>query len=120
MNSINIRDIHMKSTGRNSNRSKLRSVPQSRRRRNSVQDYSPQSRRRRNTVQDYYVDVVAIIDYKRYSKFLAQANYNNFTAMQTILEYYAFVFSGVDMLYQGIRHPEYTIHILLSKVYVLQ
>ncbi|KAK6964658.1 hypothetical protein BgiMline_031900, partial [Biomphalaria glabrata] len=136
MNSINIRDIHMKSTGRNSNRSKLRSVPQSRRRRNSVQDYSPQSRRRRNavqdyypqsrrrrntvqdyypqsrrrrnavqdyypqsrrrrnSVQDYYVDVVAMIDYKRYSKFLAQANYNNFTAMQNILEYYAFVFSG--------------------------
>nr|KAI8743028.1 ADAM family mig-17-like; partial [Biomphalaria glabrata] len=68
--------------------------PQSRRRRNAVQDYYPQSRRRRNSVQDYYVDVVAMIDYKRYSKFLAQANYNNFAAMQTILEYYALVFSG--------------------------
>nr|KAI8742170.1 ADAM family mig-17-like; partial [Biomphalaria glabrata] len=148
MNGINIRDIHMKSTGHKSNRSKLRSVPQSRlrrnvvqdyypqsrrrrntvldyypqnrRRRNTVQDYYPQSRRRRNSVQDYYVDVVAMIDYKRYSKFLAQANYNNFTAMQTILEYYALVFSGADMLYEGIKHPEYTIHILLSKVYFLQ
>ncbi|KAK0065129.1 hypothetical protein Bpfe_005687, partial [Biomphalaria pfeifferi] len=60
MNFINIRDIPMKSAGRNSNRSKLRSVPQ--------------SRRRRNSVQDYYVDVVAMIDYKRYSKFLTQAN----------------------------------------------
>ncbi|KAI8736578.1 hypothetical protein BgiBS90_036220 [Biomphalaria glabrata] len=89
MNAINIRDIHMKSTGHKSNRSKLRSVPQSRRRRNVVQNYYPQSRRRRNTV-------LAMIDYKRYSKFLAQANYNNFTAMQTILEYYALVFSGVS------------------------
>ncbi|KAI8761485.1 ADAM family mig-17 [Biomphalaria glabrata] len=106
MNAINIRDMHMKSSGRKYNQSKLRSVPQ--------------SRRRRNTVQDYYVDVVAVIDYKRYSKFLAQANYNNFTAMQNILEYYALVFSGADMLYEGIKHPEYTIHILLSKVYVLQ
>ncbi|KAI8737945.1 ADAM family mig-17 [Biomphalaria glabrata] len=120
MNAINIRDMHMKSTGRKSNRSKLRSAPQSRRRRNAVQDYYPQSRRRRNAVQDYYVDVAAVIDYKRYSMFLAQANYNNFTAMQNILEYYAFVFSAADMLYQGIKHPEYTIHILLSKVYVLQ
>ncbi|XP_055865675.1 uncharacterized protein LOC129922749 [Biomphalaria glabrata] len=190
MNAINIRDIHMKSKGHKSNRSKLRSVPQSRRRRNVVQDYYPQSRRRRNTVldyypqsrrrrntvqdyypqssrrrntvldyypqskrrrnavqdyypqssrrrntvldyypqsrrrrnsvQDYYVDVVVMIDYKRYSKFLAQANYNNFTAMQTILEYYALVFSGADMLYEGIKHLEYTIHILLSKVYVFQ
>ncbi|XP_055860948.1 A disintegrin and metalloproteinase with thrombospondin motifs 7-like isoform X3 [Biomphalaria glabrata] len=94
--------------------------PQSRRRRNAVQDYYPQSRRRRNAVQDYYVDVAAVIDYKRYSMFLAQANYDNFTAMQNILEYYAFVFSAADMLYQGIKHPEYTIHILLSKVYVLQ
>uniref|UniRef100_A0A2C9M1I1 Uncharacterized protein n=1 Tax=Biomphalaria glabrata TaxID=6526 RepID=A0A2C9M1I1_BIOGL len=119
MNAINIRDMHM-STGRKSNQSKLRSVPQSRRRRNAVQDYYPQSRRRRNAVQDYFVDVVAVIDYKRYSKFLAQANYNNFTAMQNILEYYALVFSGADMLYEGIKHPEYTIHILLSKVYVLQ
>nr|KAI8727545.1 A disintegrin and metalloproteinase with thrombospondin motifs 7-like; partial [Biomphalaria glabrata] len=106
MNAINNRDMYMKSSGRKSNQSKLRSVPQ--------------SRRRRNAVQDYYVDVVAVIDYKRYSKFLAQANYNNFTAMQNILEYYALVFSGADMLYEGIKHLEYTIHILLSKVYVLQ
>ncbi|XP_055894132.1 uncharacterized protein LOC106058577 isoform X3 [Biomphalaria glabrata] len=106
MNAINIRDMHMNNTGRKSNQSKLRSVPQ--------------SRRRRNSVQDYFVDVVAVIDYKRYSMFLAQANYNNFAAMQNILEYYAFVFSGADMLYEGIKHPEYTIHILLSKVYVLQ
>ncbi|XP_055886540.1 uncharacterized protein LOC106057749 isoform X2 [Biomphalaria glabrata] len=120
MNDINIRGMHMKSSGRKSNRSKLRSVQQSRRRRNTVQDYYPQSRRRRNTVQDYYVDVVAMIDYKRYSKFLSQASYNNFAAMQNILEYYAFVFSGMDMLYEGIKHPEYTIHILLSKIYVLQ
>ncbi|XP_055887106.1 uncharacterized protein LOC106053118 isoform X2 [Biomphalaria glabrata] len=120
MNAINIRDMHMKSTDRKSNRSKLRSAPQSRRRRNSVQGYYPQSRRRRKAVQDYYVDVAAVIDYKRYSKFLAQANYNNFTAMQDILEYYAFVLSAVDMLYQGIKHSKYTIHILLSKVYVLQ
>ncbi|KAK6969764.1 A disintegrin and metalloproteinase with thrombospondin motifs 7, partial [Biomphalaria glabrata] len=136
MNAINIRDMQMNSTGRKSNRSTLRSAPQSRRRRNAVQDYYPQSRRRRNavqdyypqsrrrrnavqdyypqsrrrrnavqdyypqsrrrrnTVQDYYVDVAAVIDYKRYSMFLAQANYNNFTAMQNILEYYAFVFSA--------------------------
>uniref|UniRef100_A0A2C9M5D7 Uncharacterized protein n=1 Tax=Biomphalaria glabrata TaxID=6526 RepID=A0A2C9M5D7_BIOGL len=106
MNDINIRGMHMKSSGRKSNRSTLRSVQQ--------------SRRRRNTVQDYYVDVVAMIDYKRYSKFLSQTNYNNFAAMQNILEYYAFVFSGMDMLYEGIKHPEYTIHILLSKIYVLQ
>uniref|UniRef100_A0A2C9LCX1 Uncharacterized protein n=1 Tax=Biomphalaria glabrata TaxID=6526 RepID=A0A2C9LCX1_BIOGL len=118
MNAINITDMHM--NNRKSNRSTLKSALQSRHRRNTVLDYYPQSRRRRNAVQDYYVDVVAVIDYKRYSMFLAQANYNSLTAMQNILEYYAFVLSGADMLYQGIKHPNYTIHILLSKVYILQ
>ncbi|KAI8740988.1 A disintegrin and metalloproteinase with thrombospondin motifs 7, partial [Biomphalaria glabrata] len=118
MNAINITDMHM--NNRKSNRSTLKSALQSRHRRNTVLDYYPQSRRRRNSVQDCYVDVVAVIDYKRYSMFLAQANYNNFAAMQNILEYYAFVLSGADMLYQGIKHPNYTIHILLSKVYIFE
>ncbi|XP_055864673.1 uncharacterized protein LOC106063331 isoform X2 [Biomphalaria glabrata] len=79
-----------------------------------------QSRPRREAVLDIYLDLVAVIDYKLYSKYLALANYNSPTALQGILEHYAFVFSGIDMLYQGIKSSEYSIHVRLCKVYVLQ
>ncbi|XP_055889858.1 uncharacterized protein LOC106080032 isoform X2 [Biomphalaria glabrata] len=80
----------------------------------------PPSRRRRNAVRDYYVDVVALIDRTRYEWFLQQAKKDYHTAMRNIQEYYAMVFSGVDMLYKGILHVFYTIHIRLCKVFVLQ
>uniref|UniRef100_A0A2C9LSU6 Uncharacterized protein n=1 Tax=Biomphalaria glabrata TaxID=6526 RepID=A0A2C9LSU6_BIOGL len=79
-----------------------------------------QSRPRREAVLDIYLDLVAVIDYKLYSKYLALANYNSPTALQDILEHYAFVFSGIDMLYQDIKSSEYSIHVRLCKVYVLQ
>ncbi|KAK6966205.1 ADAM family mig-17, partial [Biomphalaria glabrata] len=106
MKVVNSRDKKLNSAGQNSNRSISRSVPQ--------------NRPRRRAGRDYYVDVVALADFKMYSRFLAQANNDHLTAMQNILENYAYIFSGADMLYQAIQHPEYTIHILLSKLYVLQ
>ncbi|KAI8747905.1 ADAM family mig-17 [Biomphalaria glabrata] len=106
MKVVNIRDKKLNSAGQNSNRSISRSVPQ--------------NRPRRRAGRDYYVDVVALADFKMYSRFLAHANNDHLTAMQNILENYAYIFSGADMLYQAIQHPEYTIHILLSKLYVLQ
>ncbi|KAI8747810.1 A disintegrin and metalloproteinase with thrombospondin motifs 7, partial [Biomphalaria glabrata] len=80
MNFINRRDEKLYSAGQNSNRSTSRSVPN--------------SRQRRSAVQNYYIDVAALLDYKLYSKFLALANNHVATAMQNILEHYAFVFSG--------------------------
>ncbi|KAI8747901.1 ADAM family mig-17 [Biomphalaria glabrata] len=93
-------------TGHNSNRSTSWSAPQ--------------SRRRRSLLRDYYVDVVAVIDHQVYSKFLTLANDHNPTALRNIQEHYAFLFSGMDMLYQGIKSSDFTIHIRLCKIYVLQ
>ncbi|XP_055887541.1 uncharacterized protein LOC106076033 isoform X2 [Biomphalaria glabrata] len=80
----------------------------------------PLSRRRRNAVRDYYVDVVALIDRLRFEWFLEQAKKDYHSAIRNIREHYAMVFSGIDMLYKGINHPDYTIHIRLCKVFILQ
>ncbi|XP_055887584.1 uncharacterized protein LOC106068867 isoform X4 [Biomphalaria glabrata] len=80
----------------------------------------PPSRRRRNAVRDYYVDVVALIDRLRFEWFLEQARNDYNTARRNIREHYAMVFSGIDMLYKGINHPNYTIHIRLCKIFVLE
>nr|KAI8758954.1 ADAM family mig-17-like; partial [Biomphalaria glabrata] len=78
------------------------------------------SRRRRNAMRHYYVDVVALIDKIRFQWFLQQAkqHYNN--SMQSIQEHYAMMFSGLDMFYNGINHPNYTVHIRLCKIFVFQ
>uniref|UniRef100_A0A2C9LZU3 Peptidase M12B domain-containing protein n=1 Tax=Biomphalaria glabrata TaxID=6526 RepID=A0A2C9LZU3_BIOGL len=80
----------------------------------------PPSRRRRNALRDYYVDVVALIDRLRFEWFLKQAKNDYKTARRNIQEYYAMVFSGVNMLYKGINHPNYTIHIRLCKIFIFE
>ncbi|KAK6966204.1 ADAM family mig-17 [Biomphalaria glabrata] len=78
LNSRNRRDKKLNSSGQNSRRP------------------ASQSRPRREAVQDYYIDVVALADYKLYSRFLTQANNNMTTAMQDILEHLAFTFNAVS------------------------
>ncbi|KAI8792428.1 ADAM family mig-17, partial [Biomphalaria glabrata] len=80
----------------------------------------PPSRRRRNAVRDYYVDVVALIDKIRFQWFLQQAKQHYDNAMQNIQDHYAIMFSGIDMLYNGINHPNYTVHVRLCKIFVDQ
>ncbi|XP_055887586.1 uncharacterized protein LOC106073612 isoform X2 [Biomphalaria glabrata] len=80
----------------------------------------PPSRRRRNALRDYYVDVVALIDRLRFEWFLKQAKNDYNTARRNIQEHYAMVFSGVNMLYKGINHPNYTIHIRLCKIFIFE
>ncbi|XP_055888614.1 uncharacterized protein LOC106052213 isoform X4 [Biomphalaria glabrata] len=80
----------------------------------------PPSRRRRNALSDYYVDVVALIDRLRFQWFLEQAKNDYNTARRNIQEHYAMVFSGIDMLYKGINHPNYKIHIRLCKIFILE
>ncbi|KAH9504367.1 hypothetical protein Btru_063431 [Bulinus truncatus] len=79
----------------------------------------PLDRHRRDVITDYFVDVIAVIDYKLYLHFLSLAGQQSNQALQNILEHYAFVFNGVDMLYKGIR-ASYKIHIRLCQVHVLQ
>ncbi|KAK0064442.1 ADAM family mig-17, partial [Biomphalaria pfeifferi] len=78
------------------------------------------SRRRRNAMRDYYVDVVALIDKKRFRWFLQQSKEHYTNAMHNIQEHYAMMFSGIDMFYNGINHPNYTVHVRLCKIFVLQ
>ncbi|XP_055887537.1 uncharacterized protein LOC106078253 isoform X2 [Biomphalaria glabrata] len=80
----------------------------------------PPSRRRRNALRDYYVDVVALIDKLRFEWFLEKAKNDYNTARRNIREHYAMVFSGIDMLFKGINHPNYTIHIRLCKIDILE
>lgn len=71
--------------------------------------------RRQSTV--YYIDVVAVIDYGAYLRFLNSA-ISRSEALEAIREYYSFVFNGMDLRYQNIPSINYRIRIRLTKVIV--
>ncbi|CAL1545371.1 unnamed protein product [Lymnaea stagnalis] len=66
----------------------------------------------------YYIDVMAVVDYSVYIKFLTEAGSNKTAAEENIREYYAFIFDGVDQRYQSIT-TDYTIRVFLGYVMVL-
>ncbi|KAH9504359.1 hypothetical protein Btru_063410 [Bulinus truncatus] len=80
----------------------------------------PLDREKRATLTDYYIDVAAIVDYTVYSRFLTEASHSSYTALRNIREHYAFVFTGIDMLYQSISNADYRINVRLCKVYVTE
>ncbi|KAH9492676.1 A disintegrin and metalloproteinase with thrombospondin motifs 7 [Bulinus truncatus] len=79
------------------------------------------TRQRRDvTTSNYFIDLVAVVDFKAYSQFLAHAQNNRTLALSELVQYYAFIISGVDLLYQGINTTEFNIHVELIKVLVAE
>ncbi|KAH9487983.1 hypothetical protein Btru_066831 [Bulinus truncatus] len=78
------------------------------------------NRHKRSDPTDYYIDIAAVIDYKLYSSYLIEAGYSPIQAVKNINEHYAFVFAGVDKIFQGISGVNFRIHIRLCKVYITQ
>jgi hypothetical protein len=74
-------------------------------------------RRQVGGVQPIIIDVAAVVDYIAYSRFLATSKSKN-EALQAIRLYYAFIFSGVDLRYKGIRNPQYPITVRLIKLII--
>ena len=50
--------------------------------------------RSRRQASTYYIDIVAVIDYAIYKRFLEEADSRE-EALEDIREYYAFMFTGV-------------------------
>ncbi|XP_059166544.1 A disintegrin and metalloproteinase with thrombospondin motifs like isoform X2 [Physella acuta] len=74
------------------------------------------TRRRKQAVNVFTVDIAAVVDYGAYRLHYARAKYNRTLALQNIREYYAFIFNGVDVLYQGISNTNYRIKVQLIKI----
>ncbi|CAL1534750.1 unnamed protein product [Lymnaea stagnalis] len=75
-------------------------------------------RKRRQTTATYYVDIVAVIDYRAYSRFLGSSA-TRLEALQNLLDYYTLVITGVDLLYQGIT-ASFKVRVRLIKVIVAE
>ncbi|KAH9499326.1 A disintegrin and metalloproteinase with thrombospondin motifs 7, partial [Bulinus truncatus] len=78
---------------------------------------APLDRHKRDALTDYSIDVAAIVDYEVYRRFLTEADLRYNEALSNIREHYAFVFTGIDMLYQDIS-DNFRIRIRLCTVYV--
>ncbi|KAH9488704.1 hypothetical protein Btru_059737 [Bulinus truncatus] len=74
-------------------------------------------RRRRREATQIVIDVVAIIDNGAYQRFLAAAG-SRAKAISDIQEYYAFIFNGVDLRYQGIRLSNYLMNVKLRQIFI--
>ncbi|KAK3744250.1 hypothetical protein RRG08_020510 [Elysia crispata] len=75
------------------------------------------SRRMRRQATVIYIDVVAVIDYGAYQRFLGNSASRS-EALEALREYYAFVFNGMDLRYQNIPNVNYQIRVRLIKVIV--
>ncbi|XP_012942181.1 uncharacterized protein LOC101852348 [Aplysia californica] len=80
---------------------------------------STSGKRYRRQANTYYVDVVAVVDYAIYKRFLDDAD-NREEALEDIREYYAFMFTGVDLRYQSITSMTSNIRVRLTKVVVTE
>ncbi|CAL1534764.1 unnamed protein product, partial [Lymnaea stagnalis] len=76
-------------------------------------------RRRRQTNPIYFIDLVAVVDFRAYTRFLT-SSVNRTSALLSLLEYYTFIVTGVDLLYQGITTTSYRIRVRLVKVVVAE
>ncbi|KAH9488712.1 hypothetical protein Btru_059760, partial [Bulinus truncatus] len=84
------------------------------------QDGAKSSRRKRQTISTYYVDVAAYLDYTCYSRFLTDALYDEVETLKKIQEYYAFIFSGIDLIYQNFEANNIRLRVNLNKVLIFK
>ncbi|KAH9498935.1 hypothetical protein Btru_005394 [Bulinus truncatus] len=78
------------------------------------------SRRKRQSISTYYVDVTAYLDYTCYSRFLKDALYDEVETLKKIQEYYAFIFSGIDLIYQNFEANNIHLRVNLNKVLIFK
>ncbi|KAH9490654.1 Metalloprotease mig-17 [Bulinus truncatus] len=84
------------------------------------QDGAKSSRRKRRYISTYYVDVTAYLDYTCYSRFLKDALYDEVETLKKIQEYYAFIFSGIDLIYQNFEANNVRPRVNLNKVLIFK
>ncbi|KAK6973392.1 Metalloprotease mig-17 [Biomphalaria glabrata] len=80
-----------------------------------------QSRTTRSlTVPTYYIDVAAFVDSTAFQKFLQHAGYNKTLTYLQMREYYAFLFSGVNLVYQGLGSTKFHLEVSLTRLVVFE
>ncbi|KAH9524421.1 hypothetical protein Btru_054503 [Bulinus truncatus] len=85
-----------------------------------LQDGAKFSRSRRQSASTYYVDVTAFLDYSCYSRFMEAADYDESEALSRVQEYYAFIFSGIDLIYQNFQASNIRLRVNLNKVLIFK
>ncbi|CAG5120867.1 unnamed protein product, partial [Candidula unifasciata] len=80
---------------------------------------TPLRRASRQSTQTIFIDVVAVVDHSAYSRFQASSS-NKAATLQAVREYYAFIFNGVDMRFQGITNSKYSIRARLVKLLIAE
>ncbi|BFZ04830.1 hypothetical protein BsWGS_07869 [Bradybaena similaris] len=84
-----------------------------------VETAATRDRVRRQSKQNIFIDVVALVDFAVYSRFLASSKTKAAT-LQAIREYYAFIFNGVDLRYRAIASPTNTICVRLVRLVIAE
>uniref|UniRef100_A0A0B6Z6Y3 Peptidase M12B domain-containing protein n=1 Tax=Arion vulgaris TaxID=1028688 RepID=A0A0B6Z6Y3_9EUPU len=77
------------------------------------------SRNRRQSVQTIDIDIVAFADFAIFSRFMATSGSRTNT-LQAMREYFAFMFNGIDLRYQGIVNSKYAIRVHLVKLIIAE
>ncbi|KAK6973394.1 Metalloprotease mig-17, partial [Biomphalaria glabrata] len=72
------------------------------------------------TVPTYYIDIAAFVDSTAFQKFLQHAGYNTTLTYLQMREYYAFLFSGINMIYQGLGSDKFKLQVSLSRLVVFE
>ncbi|CAL1542893.1 unnamed protein product [Lymnaea stagnalis] len=80
---------------------------------------SKSRRRRRQTAPTYYIDVAIYVDNGAYRRFLGDAG-TRAAAIAAVQQYYAFIFNGVDLRYQGITTTEYRMRVRLDQIVIAE
>ncbi|KAI8781301.1 A disintegrin and metalloproteinase with thrombospondin motifs 5, partial [Biomphalaria glabrata] len=77
---------------------------------------SKSSRQRREAPLDIFLEIVAVTDFAVYNRYLTAAKGDKNQALSDLRMWYAFVFNGIDLRYQGIHSSEYNINVRLVKL----
>ncbi|XP_059151264.1 A disintegrin and metalloproteinase with thrombospondin motifs 16-like [Physella acuta] len=77
-------------------------------------------RRRREASGDYYIDITAMVDYKRWNMFLSHVNGSRQDAINNVLEHYAYIFNRLDLCYQNIKSLPFKLNILLAQIIICE
>ncbi|XP_059146375.1 uncharacterized protein LOC131933887, partial [Physella acuta] len=79
-----------------------------------------QARRRRQAKADFYIDVTAMLDFMCWRRFLSKAAGSRPNAINNVLEYYAYIFNGVDLLFKSITSAGFKLNIRLTKIVICE
>ncbi|XP_059151287.1 uncharacterized protein LOC131937700 [Physella acuta] len=77
-------------------------------------------RRRREASGDYYIDITAMVDYKRWNMFLDEVKGSEFDAYRNVHEHYAYIFHRMNLPYQAITSTSFKLNIRLAKIIICE